>query len=227
MIFVHNKAYKKLEEYSKGVKTGEIGGLLIGKIDENGELEVKDIMLLKQTKTYSHFEIDDEDLMNLTKNANDKLLNSILGWWHSHGTFSAFWSADDDECFRRLCNLSGMCLGVVLSLGRDKDNLLKMRWKIQIKNKLGKQIKLDNIGAYIEENWNLFKINPKHITKEINNKVNEDARIWLTCPTCNGTGSIIEEEYYKKTKKEKTKKKEYDEYDYEEEYGIRDLYDGG
>lgn len=186
-VIVKQKAYKKIEAYARNTGNSEIGGLLLGKKVADGNIIVKDAMLLKQFRIEEHFEIDDEALMELTKNAKPKLLKSIIGWWHSHHNYSTFWSIDDDNCFERLCDLSDFCLGVVVAFkGRNK---LDSRWRLDVKDKNNRRISVDNISPEIRS-ISRYIIKISQIRQELSDKVMEDNRQWKPCPYCRGTGQI-------------------------------------
>ena len=165
MIQIKEKACKKMKEYVQQMGDTEIGGLLIGKI--NGEdLIIKDAILLKQEATLSTFEISDEALMDLTKNAEPKFLESIIGWWHSHGNGSTFWSGVDDRTFERLREFIGLCFGIVLSNGEHR---LNMRSRLDIGYN-GNKLSIDDIRPEVD--WlGKVKLNVKHIQREIEQKV--------------------------------------------------------
>ena len=134
-----------------------------------------------------HFEITDEAMMDFTKNASAKTLSSILGWWHSHHTFNTFWSFDDNKCFERLCDLSNFCLGVVVSFkGKDK---IASRWKLDIKDKSGQRMSIDNIKPEILETKS-FHIDMGKIKDDLNDMIKIDNREWIICNKCGGSGQI-------------------------------------
>ena len=114
-VRIKQKFYKKVYAYCKQAKHGEIGGLILGELKDTGNIVVKDAILLKQKRTGSNFEIDDEAMMDFTKNSSSEVLKSVLCWWHYHLQFGTFWSGDDSNCFSRLTELSNFCLGIVTS----------------------------------------------------------------------------------------------------------------
>ena len=192
-INMKNKAYKKIEEYiRRSMKQGEIGGLLLGKIKKDGDINVTNAILLKQLKTASHFEIDEEALMDITKNWSGKQLASIIGWWHSHCNFGTFWSPTDSDTFARLCDLSGFCVGVVAAFRGKKMN---MRWRMQLRNKDNIRMDIDDINPHVERGFDNYVVKVHEIMEDIKENVFEDERIWVDCPTCNGTGVLEEKEY--------------------------------
>ena len=143
MVELTKKAYNKIFRYAKKMGDDEIGGLLLGEITDGGQVEIDDAIILKQKKSIATFEIDDDDMMEFTKNANNETLKSIIGWWHSHGTGKTFWSGTDSETFKRLCSFfSGFCIGIVVSVpGKEKN----MKCRIDMANKNGQIIEIDDI----------------------------------------------------------------------------------
>lgn len=173
-IKIKTKPYKKIKEFIKQMGAKEIGGLLCGVIKPNGDIIIKDAMVLKQEVSGGRFEIDEEDMMDLTKNADAKLLASIVGWWHSHGNGFLFWSEVDDRCFERLCDLCGLCFGIVgvnRPFSRKKKVIMKCRLDIEDKN--GDYISIDKIRAEVG-NKPFVKVSKRKISEEIEEKVNSE-----------------------------------------------------
>lgn len=207
-ITIREKAYKKIKAYAKEIGRTEIGGLLLGKV-EDGEITVKDAMLIDIIQTDASFEISDEALMELTKIASNDTLKSIIGWWHSHHNFGTFWSTVDDDCFERMCNLSGVCLGVVVAFKKGE---MKERWRLDIKNKNSIRVSIDEIKVdYYFRNQYLLAI--KEIQDDIKQFVKPDNRVWLQCPHCRGSG-VLEDKTKKKYKYNQNMK------NYEDFYGL-------
>ena len=137
-IIIKERAIKKMREYTRQMGKDEIGGLLTGKINKVGDFLVQNAILLKQKKSLATFQIDEENMMELTKNGTPKFLASIIGWWHSHGNGATFWSGVDDECFERLCGfLNDKCLGIVLA---NKPFGTDMRSRLDIYDREGNYI---------------------------------------------------------------------------------------
>jgi len=80
-IEIKQKASRKIKEYVNQSESHEIGGLLCGRITKEGNIIVKNAIILKQKRGIATFEIDDNDLMELTKTATPRFLNSIIGWF--------------------------------------------------------------------------------------------------------------------------------------------------
>jgi proteasome lid subunit RPN8/RPN11 len=209
---ITTKAYRKMEDYARAVKTGEIGGLILGKINSYGDIVVKDAIILKQIKNSSHFEIEEDAMMEFTKNADERQVASVLGWWHSHGRYGAFWSSDDSKCFERLCNLSNQCFGIVVST-KNKE-VLDLRCRLDILNKENSYISIDEIAPLVD----MFKHKPTTISSTIladiqNNVIDGGDEEFIECSKCGGTG-IVSQTYFGKLLGHKSKKVQYVQEDY-------------
>lgn len=226
-VIISTKAYKKMDQYARAVKIGEVGGLILGKINGYGDVIVKDAIILKQYKNDSHFEIAEEAMMEFTKNADEKQLASILGWWHSHGKFGAFWSHDDDKCFERLCNLSNQCLGIVVST-KDQD-MLTMRCRFDIKTKANAYVSMDEITPIVDmfrykNQANTVVIDEKAILADINANVTDvDEGGFVECSKCGGTG-VVRQTYFQRLLGGNKKKIHEIEDDYPNDESWKDYY---
>jgi len=186
-ICVKKKVMKKIEAYARLNGNREVGGLILGTKDDEGNIIVKDAIPMEQYGIDVHFEITDEAMMDFTKNASAKVISSVLGWWHSHHSFNTFWSFDDNRCFERLCNLSNFCLGVVVAFkGKDE---ISSRWRLDIKDKNNKRISIDNIKPKILSTKK-FHIDVSKLKDDLFNFVKYDNREFIVCNHCNGTGQI-------------------------------------
>ncbi len=186
-IFVKKKVMKKIEIYARQNGQREVGGLILGIKDDEGNITVKDAILMEQYGVDIHFEITDKSMMDFTKNASAKMLSNILGWWHSHHSFSTFWSPDDSDCFKRLCNLSNSCLGVVVAFQGKKG--IASRWRLDIKDKTNNRISIDNIRPEVLTIKN-FYIDINKMKEDLTNLVKFDNREWRPCPRCCGAGQV-------------------------------------
>lgn len=199
VVKIKSKAYNRIMKFAKRMGTKEIGGLILGEIGEKtGNIIVKNIVLLKQYYNDSHFEIKDEALMDITKNWDAKKLKSVLGWWHSHNTGSAFWSSDDDKCFRRMCNLSNFCLGIVVAFPNNKHpDYMELRCRLDIKDRMKQYVSVDDIQPIIlQKKKNKFlDYHWGDIDVEISENIEEDKRVFEPCPYCQGSG-VIEIDLY-------------------------------
>ena len=172
VIQIKSKVYRKIKEYCKNMGENEIGGLLTGKIKKYGDIIIIDAIMLKQNVGIGSFEIDDDAIMDLTKNADSDYLESIIGWWHSHGNGAAFWSMVDDSCFTRLCELSNRCFGIVAS-NKIKSKKIDMICRYDTYDKDGNYISIDNIKP--EFDWvENFIVKSENIMKNIKKKVKKN-----------------------------------------------------
>ncbi len=171
---IKNQALNKVKRYAKKVGNDEIGGLLLGKV-KNGIIEIQDAIILKQIKTIATFQLDDDALMQFTKNASAKKLKSVIGWWHSHGNGGTFWSDVDNETCKRLCKMySGLCVSMVVS----NVNRGLQKYRVDINHSTLGVISLDNVipEQEVDDRW--FKRNKltKAESKEIDKLVKDDDR---------------------------------------------------
>lgn len=189
MIELNKKAEKRMREYAKKAGETEVGGLLLGKKYTNGNFEVEDAIIIKQHKNGTTFALDNDALMDWTKNASDKELESMIGWWHSHAFMETFYSTDDDATFKRMANLSGFnaCVGVVVN------NKNEERWRTMVITKGNTIIDIDNILPKKEEEIEEVIVD----TSDYDSKVIDDSTgIYSTngaydeCPTCGGDGWV-------------------------------------
>lgn len=190
-LILTSKVNKKLEGYGKQMKgKGEIGGLTFGKFIDNGNIKIFDIMILNQIKTDMSFQIDDEDLMNITKNYSGKKLSQLIGWWHSHGNmFLSEFSPTDDNTFKRMSALSGICVGILINFDHRWKNMY-IRGRVDTMTKLHGYISIDNVTPEIEQD--LFFIKSTYFADDIKSKVKEDNRQAINCPRCRGMGFIYD-----------------------------------
>lgn len=196
MIEIKSNAYKKIEEYSKDVHNGEIGGLLLGYLNDKAGIVVDDAVLLEQYKTASTFEITEDAMMTITKEWEADKLASVVGWWHSHCNYDVFWSFVDDKTFERMCNMSGFCFGIVVAFHKGK---MEHKCRLRLTNKIGVQLDIDDVPVKIEESFSLMDSSfYKGIREEKQRLVHDDSRIWRTCPTCRGEGFVAEKRKKKK-----------------------------
>ena len=194
VLKIKDKVRKKIKAYCTSIGNTEIGGFLLGKkIKEH--ILIEDIIILKQTKNNAHFELDNETLMDFTKNTDDRTLGSIIGWWHWHHRMMADWSSDDDQCFDRLANLFKVCVGVVAAYGKKGEKDLEEKWKVVIKtNEV--YLSIDDIIPEIKHQS--YIVDFKAVKKDIKDKVIEDNFISIECPRCQGLGFIREKSNHKK-----------------------------
>ena len=68
MVNIRKKVYDKIFAYAKQSGAEEIGGLLLGRIQKNGKCLITKAILFKQIRTHLGFELDDNDLLEFTKN---------------------------------------------------------------------------------------------------------------------------------------------------------------
>lgn len=189
-VRIGNKALTKMKNYAQKLGNDEIGGLVMGSIHA-GDVEVEDVNIMKQEKSVGTFSIDDEDMMDLTKNSEPDFLKSVIGWWHSHGRGFTFFSGTDNDTFERLCNFSGFCIGVVVAFpqhfakkgkwlgfipikGKTKESEFTYRTRVDVLNKNGERISIDEINAEVGlSSESVYNVNHNEMEEEIKSKVRD------------------------------------------------------
>jgi hypothetical protein len=89
--------YQRLQAYTNEVDT-EIGGLC--RIDlEKDVFTVAEVFLLEQTASKGECELSSKGIDTLYRELlnEDKDVDNLYGWWHSHGTMDAFFSKTDTD----------------------------------------------------------------------------------------------------------------------------------
>jgi hypothetical protein len=83
-------------------------------------LIVTDFFLVKQTCSADETTMDPSSVAELLTDLESKGIDGrkLRCWCHSHGDLSVFWSGQDDECIRGLCNGEWM-LSLVVNKSRD------------------------------------------------------------------------------------------------------------
>jgi len=137
-VYINKKLMNKLEIISTEFDK-ELGGLLLGKTTEEGIL-IESIIFPKQTVTGGSVDMDAKDLVEARKQfAKD--WGRIIGYWHSHNTLGAFWSAgDEQEHIRLMGKERDFCVFIVSS----KD---KHRVRLDVNKPF--KMTLDNLPLYI------------------------------------------------------------------------------
>ena len=140
-VIVRHRAYAKLRYYTKHVNI-EWGGLLVVSTKGN-EIIVEDVVFRPQNARRGDFHLDLNNLgQYLAKLAdtNPSLLPKLKGWAHSHHSMGTFWSGEDEDTFRQLCNYYGdYVIGVVV------DNKGNQLWRVDLKHKVFGRLVIDNI----------------------------------------------------------------------------------
>lgn len=121
-VIITKNCYLKILAHVRmlGHEGMEIGGLLKIKHISNVNI-VYDMLVLDQVVSTAHFTFDDSTLTEwFVKNAEDKKINEVWGWWHSHHNMGRFWSCTDNTAFEQLSLRMGVsprqCLGLVFTM---------------------------------------------------------------------------------------------------------------
>ena len=79
-----------------GILNHEIGGMLIAKLDKDGDWVLQDPVILKQETAGANCTLDKTALADYYIEMVEKYGRDIqFIWWHSHATMKAFWSGTD------------------------------------------------------------------------------------------------------------------------------------
>jgi proteasome lid subunit RPN8/RPN11 len=180
-------AYAKKAGKNGKNRGGEIGGFLLGTKYTDGDFLVEDAIILKQHRSSVGFAIEDDALTEFTKNASDKELSSIIGWWHSHNDMGTFYSTDDDKTFKRLAAFFGYncCVGVVVNTKGEE------HWRVMVVTKDNTFVDIDNVKIEVEEPITQTVVD----VSDYDDKVIDDFAgthsehgVYELCSACKGTG---------------------------------------
>lgn len=99
-VFMEPAAFKKILGWCRaGAEKGtEVSGLGLVKKTEDG-FHIYDTFLLKQKGGAAHTELDQDDILRLSRELHKKgvPLDRLRYWWHTHPKMAAFWSGTDDN----------------------------------------------------------------------------------------------------------------------------------
>lgn len=217
MVQITEKAYETIHGFCKKVCPSEVGGLLLGEMTKDGEYFIKDAITLKQEDSVGTFEITDDDMARFTKEADGKTLSSVIGWWHTHGNGSTFWSGTDDDTSKRLARfLHGKCVSIVVSLsilGKFKSER-ETRCRVDVETRNNELIFVDDVKPEIRS----FSFSKKRLNKKISAKIKKNVEVKKLffqktqvssqkdfysfdddkCPACRGRGYNMFDDWCKK-----------------------------
>jgi len=115
-IVIYPIALAKMIEHTSSSIQKEVAGYLIGKIPEEGIVEITDIAIARQQGTSVHVSLNDEDQALIAERLEQEDLSEvIIGWYHSHPRMGAhFFSATDVATQKRYQYFLKQAVGVVL-----------------------------------------------------------------------------------------------------------------
>tara|TARA_R100000234_G_scaffold111607_1_gene84684 strand:- start:963 stop:1898 length:936 start_codon:yes stop_codon:yes gene_type:complete len=104
-FYIEEKTYDKILGYAHHAKNkfgSEIGGMCVVVKDEDGDYELKDPVILKQTISGGQCDLDKDELATYYTKADAKYYKEdyTFCWWHSHHTLGAFWSGTDTNTMK-------------------------------------------------------------------------------------------------------------------------------
>ena len=158
----------------------EIGGLLLGKINEktNG-VEITRAALIDCVVSHSEVEIDDDKLTAYLCRPN--IAPHVIGWWHSHNDFSPFMSATDNETTEMLLGSLDTCVSIVInSFGSYYPVIFK---------------KIPHLNSYIKIPATVYVARPqvgrKEWTQEVDRKLKERTSTFTQNNTSYGSYTTV------------------------------------
>ncbi len=109
-------ALAKMVEHTSSNIRKEVAGYLIGKVLDEGAVEITDIAIARQQGTSVHVTLNDEDQALIAERLEQEELDEvIIGWYHSHPRMGAhFFSATDVATQKRYQYFLKQAIGVVL-----------------------------------------------------------------------------------------------------------------
>ena len=120
---IKEKTFDKILNYAHYAKDkfkSEIGGMCVVLKDEDGDYELVDPVILKQTISGGQCELDKDELAEYYTKADKKYYKEKYSfcWWHSHHTLGAFWSNTDTNTMEEA---SGSQISYSLVVSWDKE----------------------------------------------------------------------------------------------------------
>ena len=113
---VLSKRVKAIMDYYSNNYEKEIGGFIVGKIEDD-KVYLEDILFPSQSVSTGEVDITAKDFTLMRKEYGDKCLD-IIGNWHSHNSMGCFWSAtDENECNKIFMESNNVGVFVVSSKG--------------------------------------------------------------------------------------------------------------
>jgi proteasome lid subunit RPN8/RPN11 len=100
-VYVKYEAYRTMMLASRYASPYEIAGLLYGTVDSRITVEEADVFKI-QSVTASSVDISPKEFAEHAAQLDSEHVKKVIGFWHSHGSMSAFHSAIDVETSRLL-----------------------------------------------------------------------------------------------------------------------------
>tara|TARA_Y100001963_G_scaffold18881_1_gene23844 strand:- start:261 stop:1172 length:912 start_codon:yes stop_codon:yes gene_type:complete len=165
-FFIEYNDWKTILYYAKArqsTEDHEIGGMLIAKLDKDGDWVLQDPVILKQTTSGSNCTLDKDELSNYYIDMASKHGKGIkFVWWHSHAAMNAFWSETDKRTMEESSS-SEWSMFLVVNIKEE----YKFRVQIWKPIKAGEDIELGFINGPSSSI-------PKEIVKEVEEKCSKE-----------------------------------------------------
>lgn len=131
-IYLNQDVVTKIDAWCK-IAREEVSGLGLIEVDEDGDIFVTDVFLLKQDSSSAHTELSQEAIGELMHELRQKEIpmSKLRFWWHSHGTGGVFWSGTDDNTIN-LLGSDGFMVSMVTNKKRDRLFRLGMKKPLRL-----------------------------------------------------------------------------------------------
>jgi len=174
-IFLLPEVITKIDIWCKKAK-GEVSGLGLIDIDEDGDIFVTDVYLLEQKSSSGNTDLDQEAVGNLMTELRKEgiSMSKLRFWWHSHGNGGVFWSGTDDKTIDIL-GKGGFMVSMVTNKKREK------KFRIGMQKPL--KLDLDDVG------WSLAYFPDEEFEKECEKEFDEKVKEVTTITTFKGSGN--------------------------------------
>ena len=121
---ITEKTFDKILNYAHHAKNefqSEIGGMCVVLKDEDGDYELVDPVILKQTISGGNCDLDKDELAKYYTKTDLKYnkYDYSFCWWHSHHTLGAFWSGTDTSTMEEASG-SNISYSLVVSWNKEE-----------------------------------------------------------------------------------------------------------
>ena len=172
-FYIVEKTFDKILSYAHYAKDkfkSEIGGMCVILQDEDGDYQLVDPVILKQTISGGQCVLNQEELAKYYTKTGIKYQNANFKfcWWHSHHTLGAFWSKTDTDTMEEAAN-GDISYSLVVSWDKEQYGHI---FRISYWNPI--EAHVDTELTIIDKKVNKI---PKAIMNEVEAKCNEPVAI--------------------------------------------------
>ena len=171
MFYIQKRDWDKIINYARAREAecgDEIGGMAIAKMDKDGDWQIGNPVILKQTTSAGTCTLDKDELSNFYIEMADKYGTDIqFVWWHSHAKMQAFWSGTDTNTMTEYKS-GDWSMFLVVNVREE------YKFRVQYWNpmEIGEDVELEIVNEDKE-----YKI-PKSIIKEVEEKCSKETNGW-------------------------------------------------